>query len=240
MEFAWIPSTQWYRQKFNRAYLMGSPAGEGGDDERPQHEVSLDGFWMAVTPTTNAQWRAVMKSNPPSKWTDDNRPVEQVTWDEACEFAKKLMALDNDHWAGLKVSYSLPSEAEWEYAARAGTKTKYWFGNDESALGKHAWFSDNSGSETKAVKGKPASPWGLCDVYGNVWEWCRDWYDANYYSRSPKHMPECVDGERKYRVLRGGSWGSGASDCRAAYRNWVDAASRGSSCGFRVCFRLHC
>ncbi|MBI4570177.1 MAG: formylglycine-generating enzyme family protein, partial [Planctomycetes bacterium] len=151
-------------------FLMGSPADETGrwTCEGPQHRVNVSAFLMGKYEVTQHQWQAVMGSNP-SEFTNAglDAPVETVSWDDCQKFCEK---------AGLR----LPSEAEWEYACRAGTTTRYSFGDAESALAEYAWHDANSGGTTHPVGQKKPNGWGLYDMHGNVWEWCEDWYHDSY------------------------------------------------------------
>ena len=193
-------------------FLMGA----GDDDveakasEKPQHEVELTSFYMGETEVTQTLWEAVMDEKQ-SYFKGDNLPVEQVSWDECQTFIAKL-----NEMTGKK--FRLPTEAEWEYAARGGQKSKgKKYGsasNNESTF----WYADNSGDKTHAVGSNP-NELGLCDMSGNVNEWCLDWYDENYYASSPKKNPQGpTTGEK--RVVRGGSWGSKAKYCRVDSRGW--------------------
>jgi len=218
-------------------FLMGSPFGEEErDDEEIQHRVTLtQGFFLGVTPVTQAQWRAVMGSDP-SSFKGADRPVESVSWEECQEFCKLLSQRDGK-------PYRLPSEAEWEYACRAGTTTPFSFGetlstdqvnydgNDPYSTGLKGVFR----KQTTPVGSFPANAWGLFDMHGNVWEWCQDWYGP--YPESDIKDPQGPNSGES-RVLRGGSWYSGAEHCRAASRNWSVPGYRGNYIGFRVCFRL--
>ena len=156
-----------------------------------------------------------------------NFPVEKVSWDDAVEFCKKLSAKEGQ-------TYRLPTEAEWEYACRAGSKTRYCFGDDESLLGEYAWFGEQrSEGGTHPVGEKKPNAWGLYDMHGNVWEWCQDWYDEDYYAKSPKDDPT-GPATGSYRVDRGGGWSSLAWSCRSSYRGRYPrrtAARPGLSCG---------
>ncbi|MFM9960895.1 MAG: SUMF1/EgtB/PvdO family nonheme iron enzyme [Planctomycetaceae bacterium] len=203
------------------------------DDERRVHRVRLShDFWLAKYPVTNAQYGEYMKSagpkvEPPAYW--DNRrfnqpeqPVVGVSWHDAQAFCE---------WAGCR----LPTEAEWEYACRAGEPGKYSFGNDESQLGEYAWFADNSGSQTQPVGTKRPNAWGLYDMHGNVWEWCEDIYDAELYARRQGVTTDPLQTSGSdYRVLRGGSWGSNPRDTRSAYRDRLTPGDRYSFTGFRA------
>jgi formylglycine-generating enzyme required for sulfatase activity len=162
MEFVLIPAG---------AFEMGSPSNEAGrdDDDGPIHQVTIkNAFYMGKYEVTQEQWRAVMGDNPSYFTGNDNLPVEQVSWDDVQEFIRKLNAKEGTD------KYRLPSEAEWEYACRAGTTTRYSFGDSESRLGEYAWYTDNSGSKTHPVGQKKPNPWGLYDMHGNVWEWVLD------------------------------------------------------------------
>ncbi len=194
--------------------------------EMSQHRVNLQEFYLGKYPITQEQYQAIMGKNP-SKFEDNPKnPVEKVSWNDAQEFCQKL-----NEKTGKK--YRLPSEAEWEYACRAGTQTRYYFGDDEKQLGEYAWYSENSGSKTHPVGQKKPNNWGLYDMSGNVWEWCEDGWHENY-----ENVP--TDGTAwnenhsvtNLRVLRGGSWGTSPGDCRSAYRTYSDNCS--SYNGFRV------
>ena len=184
---------------------------------------------MGVYEVTNAQWQRVMGSEP-SKWKDVDRPVEQVSWEDATEFCRKLSALAEERRAGRE--YRLPTEAEWEYACRAGSTTQYCFGDDESKLGEYGLFDKNSGSETHPVGQKKANAWGLFDMHGNVWEWCSDWKEEGYGSKAVSDPQGPSGGSR--RVFRGGSWYYTAWNCRSAFRFGVDPSCRYDSLGFRL------
>jgi formylglycine-generating enzyme required for sulfatase activity len=170
----------------------------------------------------------VMGSDP-SKWKDDNGPVEQVSWDDAVEFCQKLSALPEEHQAGRV--YRLPIEAEWEYACRAGTDTKYSFGDDDSKLGEYGWFDGNSGGQTQRVGQKKANAWGLFDMHGNVWELCSDWYGD--YPKGAVTDPQGPS-RASVRVSRGGSWYDPAKYSRSAYRCGDGPSRRYYFLGFRI------
>jgi len=184
-------------------------------------------FYLGVTQVAQEQYQRVMGNNPSKFQGDPKRPVEQVSWDDAVEFCRRLSELEH---GGKR--YQLPTEAQWEYACRAGSITRYWFGDDGSQLGDYAWYEANSESKTHPVGQKRSNAWGLCE-YGNVWEWCQDWYDKNYYAKSPTDDPTGPpDGSQ--RVLRGGSWFDPARICRSAFRRNFEPGNRHGTIGFRV------
>lgn len=226
MTFAWCPAGSFY---------MG---GTVHNDEQPIHKVTLTkGFYMGVYPVTQAQWKAVMGTDP-SYFKGANRPVETVTWNECNEFCSKLNGFLNG-----QVNIRLPSEAEWEYACRAGTTTEYHFGNvintDLANYDGNYSFNDSPKGkcrkETTNVGSFPPNSWGLYDVHGNVWEWCRD---AKRMYTAADHTDSDVETSNDTRVMRGGSWRYGPSNCRAAYRSRNVLGYSGCNCGFRICFCL--
>jgi formylglycine-generating enzyme required for sulfatase activity/serine/threonine protein kinase len=193
------------------------------------HKVTLTKpFEIGVYEVTQKQYQRVMGPKP-SAFPGPQNPVEQVSWDDAVEFCRKLSAMPEEKAAGYV--YRLPTEAEWEYACRAGTDTKYSFGDDESQLGDYAWYDRNSEKKTHPVGQKKPNPWGLYDMHGNVWEWCQDW-EGNYPSGAavdPTGPPSASS-----RVLRGGSLGNGTVYCRTADRNGTLPGVRGNNFGLRV------
>jgi formylglycine-generating enzyme required for sulfatase activity len=212
------------------SFQMGSPSSESDrdDDEGPVHRVTIsDDFYMGKYEVTQAQYEAVMGENP-SRFKGANRPVEEVSWNDAVAFCEKLSRLTGDR-------YRLPTEAEWEYAARAGTRTRFYWGDSESesTVKQYAWYFNNSESKTQPVGQKKPNGWGLYDMAGNVWEWCSDWYGAAYYEESPARDPQGPQSGNKH-VLRGGCWGSSAYYLRTAYRNMHRPVNRNNSVGFRV------
>ena len=205
-------------------FQMGSNDSEADSDEKPVHSVTVSTFYMGETEVTQALWKAVMGSNP-SCFKGDNLPVESVSWNDCQEFIRKLDSLTGR-------SFRLPTETEWEYAARGGSRsggTKY---AGSSSIGSVAWYDDNSSDKTHAVKGKSPNELGLYDMSGNVWEWCSDWY-GSYGSGSQTNPKGLSSGS--YRVLRGGSWDGGAGYCRVSYRSNGDPVDRGNYPGFRLC-----
>ncbi len=204
--------------------LVLLPAGKfmmGGKD---QHQVTLTKpFFMGVTLVTQAQYEAIMGNNP-SRFKGPTNPVETISWDDAANFCKKLS--DKTRQAAR-----LPTEAEWEYACRAGTKTAFSFGDDDSALGDYAWYADNSGGTTHPVAQKKPNPWGLYDMHGNVWEWVADWHDD--YPTQAVTDPK-GPGSGAFRVVRGGGYLYSPVNCRSANRGHYAPVDREMMCGFRV------
>jgi len=197
-------------------------------DTRP-HQVTLTNpYYIGIHEVTNAQWKRVMGSVP-SKWKDDVRPVEGVCWEDTVEFCRRLSALPEEKSSGRV--YRLPTEAEWEYACRAGTTTVFSFGDDELRLRGFGWFDGNSENQTHPVGQKAPNAWGLFDMHGNVWEWCSDWYGAypSGDATDPKGLPDA-----SFRVRRGGGWLFTAGSCRSAYRHGHDPSLRSDSLGFRI------
>jgi formylglycine-generating enzyme required for sulfatase activity len=207
-------------------FTMGS---ESGDDDETPHQVTLTKpFELGVYEVTQQQYEKVMGKNP-SNFKGGQNPVEQVSWNDAVEFCRKLSALPAEKKAGYV--YRLPTEAEWEYACRAGTTTKYSFGDSESGLGDYGWYDKNSGGTTHPVGGKKPNGWGLYDMHGNVWEWCQDRY-GNYPSGSTTDPTGAASGSD--RVARGGGWAPGSDYCHSANRSWGAPDARDRNLGFRV------
>ncbi len=247
MEFVYIkPGT----------FMMGSPQGERGrnSDEGPQHRVTFTReFYIQTTEVTQVQWKAIMGRNP-SEFKGDDRPVEKVSWNDVQEFIRKLNQREGAD------RYRLPTEAEWEYAARAGSTSRFSFGDDVRRLGDYAWYKGNSGGRTYWYKSnsegrthpvgqKKPNAWGLYDMHGNVWEWCQDWY-GKYQSGSatdpkgpstknlsPSSFIEYLllftsGGSR--RVRRGGGWRHCPGRVRSAVRDRFKPDSRYNYLGFRL------
>ena len=229
------------------SFCMGSTAGIGRINEQPQYRVTVGSSYMGKYEVTQAQWQAVMGNNP-SGFKGENLPVERVSWDDAVAFMARLNA-QNDGY-----TYRLPSEAEWEYACRAGTTGDYagdpdataWFGNNSGRARLDAigiWRTDyqnygkrleENGDQTHPVGSKLPNAFGLFDMNGNVWEWCQDWYHDNYNGAPTDSEAWLSSGEQKSRVLRGGSWNSVEANLRPAFRDNRAPNFRSSALGFRV------
>ncbi len=203
-------------------FQMGS---NQSDDEKPIHSVTLNNYYIGKYEVTQAQWQAIMGSNPSAidRGIGDSYSVNQVSWNDIQNFIKKLNAKTGK-------TYRLPTEAEWEYAARGGSPTTY---SGSNSIDDVAWYTENSGSKTHPVGGKKPNKLGIYDMTGNVWEWCSDWYDASYYASSPISNPQGAS-SGTYRVLRGGSWNAYAERCRVAYRDFNGPDDRGNNIGFRL------
>ena len=206
-------------------FTMGCTGEQGSDcdnDEKPAHRVTLSSYAIGETEVTQALWEAVMGSNP-IYFKGADRPVEKVSWNDCQEFIRKLNALTDG-------KFRMPTEAEWEYAARGGGKenTKYSGSNN---LGEVGWYDGNSGGSTHPVKGKKPNALGLYDMSGNVWEWCSDWKGS--YSSGATTNPQGPS-TGSYRVLRGGSWINSAGSCRASYRITDTPGYRSNRIGLRL------
>jgi formylglycine-generating enzyme required for sulfatase activity len=220
---------------------LGSPADEAGR-ERFENLVVVkltQPFEMQATPVTQLQWSLVMGENPSHFKTggqvvkinvreiqmNPNRPVEQVSWDDAQKYIQKLNAMDPHY------NYRLPTDAEWEYATRAGTDTPYSFGSDPNDLDAYSWYSGNSGKETHDVASLKPNPNGLYDMHGNVWEWVQDWWE---FGRRDREIDPSGPDHGRERVIRGGSWYGDPPYLRSAQRIYSDPGFRGNGVGFRL------
>ncbi len=204
-------------------FTMGGDEGE--EDEKPAHLVTLSAFYIDRYEVTQKEYEAVMGRNP-SKHKAPNQPVEQLGWNAAVKYCNTRSLRD-----GYKPCYSveplrcdfsadgyrLPTEAEWEYACRAGARAAYSFGDNPASLAQSAWYKSNANQSTHPVGQKLPNAWGLYDMHGNVWEWCNDFYDENYYSTSPGVDPRGPE-KGETCVLRGGGWNSSEEYCRASAR----------------------
>ena len=230
MKFAWIaPGT----------FMMGSPKEEEGrnDDEIQRHVTLTKGFYMGIHPVTQEEWMKLMDKNP-SKFTGEaNLPVEYVSWNECQEFIAKLAEKE-------KKPYRLPTEAEWEYACRAGTTTPFYCGETISTEqanynGCYAYGGGKKGvyrEKTMPVGSFPPNAWGLFDMHGNVWQWCQDWLEIHPKTAKPEAVTDPVNKTGNSRAIRGGSWIDNPVECRSAYRGGSQPGLRHNLVGFRICF----
>jgi formylglycine-generating enzyme required for sulfatase activity len=205
-------------------FQMGNE--DGYSDEQPVHDVCLDDFWIGRYEVSQDEWANVMANNPSSFSDCPNCPVEEVSWNDVQEFIKKLNIKTGQH-------YSLPSEAEWEYAARGGVSSQGYTYSGSNELDVVAWYNNNSGGKTHSVGEKQPNELGLYDMSGNVWEWVLDWYGDSYYGSSPLDNPVGPSAGSD-RVSRGGSWFEWPQYCWATGRSGYDPASRLDNLGFRL------
>ena len=212
-------------------FKMGCTSEQRGcyDSEKPAHSVTLSGFKIAKYEVTQEQWRTVVGSDPPKLGFKgcDPCPVESVNWNDTQDFIKKLNSLTGKR-------FRLPSEAEWEYAARGGKSNNYYQYAGSNTLDNVGWYGKNSDYQTHLVGQKRPNELGLYDMNGNVWEWCSDRYDKDYYSNSPINNPKGGSSGLSRRVLRGGSWLYDARFCRVAGRNADNSDTRSKNNGFRL------
>jgi formylglycine-generating enzyme required for sulfatase activity len=219
--------------------------GDKDEVDAPPHEVAVSPFYIDKHLVTQEQYQKLMGDNP-SRWKGSKNPVEQVRWSDAVKFCNARSRLeglqpcyDLETWqCNFEANgYRLPTEAEWEYACRAGTQTAYFFANDASKLGDYGWFDKNSGGHPQPVGQKRPNAWGLYDMIGNVWQWCNDFYKVDYYQESPQGDPRGPkEGENK--VVRGGAWKFSGDNCRSGYRyneapGYVDVCFGYDIYGFR-------
>lgn len=212
-------------------FQMGSTSG--GSNEKPVHQVTLSSFSIGATEVTQELWEAVMGSNP-SRFKGGKRPVERVSWNDCQTFITKLNQLTGK-------TFRLPTEAEWEYAARGGNKSKGYTYSGSNTIDNVAWYRENCYDKgesspdygTHDVAKKTPNELGIYDMTGNVWEWCQDWYGSDYYSSSPSNNPTGPS-SGSYRVYRGGSWGHFATYCRVSYRNFIYPTSTDFLLGLRL------
>jgi formylglycine-generating enzyme required for sulfatase activity len=212
-------------------FMMGSPQTDKNrdDDEAPLHRVRITRpFYMAKYELTQGEWEEAMGTNPSHCVGSARLPVDGLTWNDCWNFARKA-------GDGL----TLPTEAQWEYACRAGSRTTYAFGDDtgEIGLAGYAWYMENSGGTTHDVGQKKPNAWGLYDMHGNVWEWCLDWYGKGYYAESPGDDPQGPN-RGPYRVLRGGGWVSCPAVCRSAMRMIFTGSYRSGDHGGRLVLEI--
>ena len=215
--------------------LVGSPRGVGFDDEHPQHSVHFQSFLIGQYPVTQAQWQAVTRQLPPCRFKGPDRPVENVTWDEAQEFCRKLSRTTGR-------TYRLPTEAQWEYACRAGTATAFAFGPTLTTdlanyVGEHVYAGGPVGvyrHVTTPVGSFPPNAWGLYDLHGQVWEWCLDPWHADYAGAPADGSGVAGGGDATQRVMRGGSWHDTPDACRSAVRSKFAPGEGEDYIGLRV------
>lgn len=218
LDMAWIPDGE---------FIMGSLKGDR--DERPPRRVVITkGFWISRREITQAQWERLMGGNP-SRFAEGGKdaPVEMVSWDDAQSFLLRLTRM----FPGRV--FRLPSEAEWEYACRAGSDGEYYTGEREADLLRAAWTKRNSGGSPRITAWKMPNAFGLYDMLGNLWEWCEDYYDSGYYKQGPSSDPPGPS-SGKARAIRGGAWTRPEEDCRAASRHDLPPGARNHDVGFRV------
>ena len=207
-------------------FTMGATAEQGSDaneDEKPAHQVTLSSYMIGKTEVTQELWEAVMGSNP-SDFKGSNLPVEEVSWEDCQTFIRKLNALTGK-------TFRLPTEAEWEYAARGGNKSRGYKYSGSNTLSNVAWYDDNSADKTHPVATKASNELGIYDMTGNVLEWCSDWYGS--YSSSSQYNPTGSN-TGSYRVLRGGGWFHNARNCRVSYRSNGTPANSFNFLGLRL------
>ena len=210
-------------------FTMGAADDQEGElyhYERPAHEVTLSSFCIGETEVTQALWEAVMGKNPSHFKVNPENPVEQVSWDDCQKFVKKLSKLTGK-------AFRLPTEAEWEYAARGGNKSKHFKYSGSDNLGNVAWYRGNSDNKPHPVKGKSPNELGIYDMGGNVMEWCEDWFEGDYYKSSPKSDPKGPSAGES-RVTRGSNWRSGAGFCYVFIRNEFIPDDQSSGIGLRL------
>jgi formylglycine-generating enzyme required for sulfatase activity len=210
-------------------FSMGSPPTERGrwKDEGPVHKVGLDAFYVSQTEVTQRQWEAVMGNNPSNFKGDPNLPVENVSWNDAQKFIARLNQKEGTD------TYRLPTEAEWEYACRAGSQERFCYGDSERKVTHYAWYRGNAGNKTNPVAQKNPNSWGFYDMHGNVWEWVTDRYNPSYYTNSPPKNPT-GPANGKSRVVRGGAWNLRRRYLRCATRNWAPPDGWNGKMGFRL------
>ncbi len=217
---------------------MGSD--RGGADEQPAHRVSLDAFYMDKYQVTQESYARLVGKNPSKNKESGKNPVERVRWSDAITYCNARSKHDGLAACYREVKpgawecnfeaggYRLPTEAEWEYACRAGADTDYCFGNAAQELGKYAWYATNAGNKTHPVGQKQPNAWGLYDVHGNVWEWVNDFYAAEFYKESPGRNPRGP--KSGMGLMRGGSFRDSPDSCRCSYRKYNDDEDQALVC----------
>ncbi|WP_099468967.1 formylglycine-generating enzyme family protein [Konateibacter massiliensis] len=206
------------------SFFMGSYEGEGDEDEQSRHKVTItEAFYIGKYEVTQKQWNLVMGDNP-SHFEGTDNPVDTVSWTDSVAFTEKLSEL-------AQRNITLPTEAQWEYACRSGSDTKWFFGASEESAGEYGWIDSNAQGTTHPVGLKKPNPWGVYDMYGNVQEWCLDWYADSYSGTASKDPQGAKDGAS--RIIRGGGWGDFPDNARSAYRNASGEEIENDGIGFR-------
>jgi len=208
-------------------FMMGSGSYS---QETTVHTVTLSAdFWIGQNEVTQDEYRRVMGTSP-AAFQGNERPVEGVSWEDASEFCRRLGAQERE-------TYRLPTEAEWEYVCRAGSRSAFCYGDDDTRLGEFAWYDASAGPKTHPVGSRKPNDWGIYDMHGNVWEWCQDWYGEDFYSTGPSTDPKGPS-TGEYRVLRGGCWYNRPVFCRSARRDFNRPDYRDDGIGFRVVLQV--
>jgi formylglycine-generating enzyme required for sulfatase activity len=224
-------------------FQMGATSEQGSDaekDEKPNHDVTLSDFYIGETEVTQSLWKAVMEWEPTyyGGWTDEygrgaTYPAYRVSWEECVQFCNELNSkLSRELPPGYK--FALPTEAQWEYAARGGNRKSSYKYAGGGSIDEVAWYKENSGGKTHPVMGKRANALNIYDMSGNVWEWCEDWYSSSWYSDNRNWTDPVNTNVTSIHMLRGGSWSCKASRCRVAIRGDFTPSYRGNYSGFRL------
>ena len=236
-------SRPYFDDEYGGRYILIEPGSftmgdqKGTRSEQPPHTVEIsEPFFCGERPVTQAHWQAIMEHNPArftDGWAAGLRPVEQVSWDDAEQFLTRLNNIDSEtERLGFRGIWRLPTEAEWEFVARAGTQSRWSFGNRDGDLNDHGWHAGNSGASTREVGQKKANPWGFLDLHGQVSEWCQDCFAPNYDNHANISSAHICDTER--RVHRGGSWFTESDSTRCSSRGSSMRQNRSDGIGLRL------
>ena len=236
-------SRPYFDDEYGGRYILIEPGssimgdGKGTRAEQPPHTVEItEPFFCGERPVTQAHWQAIMEHNPArftDGWAAGLRPVEQVSWDDAGEFLTRLNNIDSEsERLGFRGIWRLPTEAEWEFVARAGSQTRWSFGDRDGDLNDHGWHAGNSGASTREVGQKKSNPWGFLDLHGQVSEWCQDCFSPNYVNHGNQPSAHKCDTER--RVHRGGSWFTESDSTRCSSRGSSMRQNRSDGIGLRL------